>query len=155
MMEFVLQFIIAMAATIGFAILFQTPRTELHLCGFSGGIGWLIYYILVANGSGVVLASLAGTTVLTIFARTMAVVRRKPATLYLLTGIFPLVPGAGIYYTAYYMFSEDMEMFSDKGIETFEIAAAIVLGIIFGSIIPQGVFRFLFGRRSDTGDLRR
>ena len=74
------------------------------------------------------------------FSRTMAVVRRNPATVYLLCGIFPLVPGAGIYYTAYYLITKESALFSAKGLETFEIALAIVFGIIFGFAIPEAIF---------------
>ena len=64
-------------------------------------------------------------------------------TVYLLSGIFPLVPGAGIFYTAYYLFTNDRALSSSKGIETFEVAGAIVLGIIFGFGIPQSLFNLL------------
>jgi uncharacterized membrane protein YjjB (DUF3815 family) len=50
------------------------------------------------------------------------------------------VPGAGIYYTAYYLFTGNQELFSSKGLNTFEVAAAIVFGIIFGYALPQGLF---------------
>ena len=60
--------------------------------------------------------------------------------LYLLCGIFPLVPGAGIYYTAYYLITKESALFSAKGLETFEIALAIVFGIIFGFAIPEAIF---------------
>ena len=52
-------------------------------------------------------------------------------------GIFPLVPGAGIYFTAYYLIAGDMEAFSQKGMETLETAVAIALGIVFASGLPQ------------------
>ena len=44
-------------------------------------------------------------------------------------------------------------MFSTKGIETFEIAVAIVFGIIFGFAIPQSLFRKLsiFQKKMDRG----
>ncbi len=54
--------------------------------------------------------------------------------------IIPLVPGAGIYYTAYYLITKQHALFAQKGLETFEIASAIVLGIIFGFAIPQSLF---------------
>ena len=56
---------------------------------------------------------------------------------YLLSGIFPLVPGAGIYYAAFYLISGNMEMFSIKGTETVETAGAIVIGIILAMGLPQ------------------
>lgn len=142
-MEFFMQFIMALLATLSFAVIFSAPKKELFFCGFTGALGWIIYYVMVQFDMGVVFASLISTLCLTIMARIFAVVRSMPVTVYLLSGIFPLVPGAGIFYTAYYLFTNDGTLSSSKGIETFEVAMAIVLGIIFGFGIPQSLFNLL------------
>lgn len=139
-MNYVIQFIVAMIATFSFAIIYNAPKKDLVFCGLTGAIGWIIYFICTRTVTGVVAASLAATFVLTIFARFCAAGRRTPVTVYLVTGIFPLVPGAGIYYTAFYFFTSNKEKFAAVGAETLEIAIAIVFGIIFGSAIPQAVF---------------
>ena len=79
--------------------------------------------------------------VLTILSRILAVVRRAPVTIFLITSIFTLVPGAGIYYTAYYLMVDNLAMAAMKGVETLKVAGAISLGILLGMGIPQGVFR--------------
>jgi uncharacterized membrane protein YjjB (DUF3815 family) len=135
-----IQFIVAFFATLGFAIIFSSPKSELAFCGFTGALGWIIYYIILEMDMHFVVACLIATMCLTVVARALAVIRRSPGTTYLLTGIFPLVPGAGIYYTAYYLFTGNQTMFAAKGMETFETAAAIVFGIIFGFSIPQKLF---------------
>ena len=142
-MTFIIQFIVAMIATISFAILFSAPKQELLFCGLSGAIGWLFYFIIVGAGLSPVFGSLIGTLILTLFSRTMAVIRRCPATMFLLTGIFPLVPGAGIYYTVYALINEENQAFSSNGLQTLEIALAITFGIIFGVAVPQGLFHKL------------
>ena len=134
-MEFIIQFIVALFATLSFAVIFSAPKKELFYCGFTGALGWIIYYIMVQFDMGVVFPSLIATLCLTIMARIFAAARSMPVTVYLLSGIFPLVPGAGIFYTAYYLFTNDRALSSSKGIETFEVAGAIVLGIIFLSLI--------------------
>lgn len=143
-MIYPIHFLVAAVATICFAVLFSAPAKDLLFCGFSGGLGWIVYFILTHLGVGVVASSLVATFCLTIFSRIFAIRRKKPVTLYLLTGIFPLVPGAGIYYTAYYFFTANEEMLSSKGSEALEVALAIVFGIIFGFGIPQKVFAKLF-----------
>ena len=100
----IIQFVIAMLATISFAILFTAPKKEIIFCGLTGAFGWIVYYLFTHNGMHLVLASGIATFCLTILARRFAVIRKTPVTVYLLAGIFPLVPGAGIYYTAYYLF---------------------------------------------------
>lgn len=147
-MNFILQFLVSIGASVCFAILFSVPKKELIFCGFTGALGWIIYYILVSLSLGVVLSSFVATFFLTVFARCFAVTRHTPVTVYLLTGIFPLVPGAGIFYTAYYLFTKDPSISPNKGIETFEIAGVIVLGIIFGFGIPQKLFNKLRNSRT-------
>jgi uncharacterized membrane protein YjjB (DUF3815 family) len=140
-MNLLFQFLLALVATYAFAILFCAPKNELLLCGLSGAISWIVYYLLQSHTDNVVLGSLIAAFVLTFYARAVAVRRQCPATTYLIPGIFPLVPGAGIYYTAYYMITNQPLQSSEKGLETLEVALAIVFGIIFGSAIPQVFFQ--------------
>ena len=148
----ILEFVVAMFATISFAVLFNAPKKEVVFCGYTGALGWIVYYIMTQNGINLVLASLIATLCLTVLARSFAVVRKSPVTTYLLPGIFPLVPGAGIYYTAYYLFIGNNEMSGFKGLETLEIAGAIVFGIIFGFGIPQGWFHKLAPKKLDLNE---
>ena len=148
----IVQFIISTLATISFAILFTAPKKEVVYCGITGAVGWIVYYALTQHSFHIVLASLIATFCLTILARCFAVIRKNPVTVYLLPGIFPLVPGAGIYYTAYYLFIENTQMSGIKGLETLEIAGAIVFGIIFGFGIPQALFHKLSARKIDLNE---
>ena len=85
-----------------------------------------------------------GDEVLTLNEHFLAVKRKNPVTVYLIAGIFPLVPGAGIYYTSYYLITNDMSMFSSYGLSTIKTAGAIVMGIIFGMAFPQSWFNKAF-----------
>ena len=142
-----IQFLVATVATISFSILFTAPKKEIFFCGLTGGVGWLVYYLLTTNDINNIFASLAAALCLTVLSRVLAVTRQKPITVYLLTGIFPLVPGAGIYYTAYYLFTGDSSMSAAKGLETLYIAGAIVFGIIFGFGLPQSWFQKLTSQK--------
>lgn len=138
----ILQFILAMIATASFAVLFGVPKEQFFFSSLTGALGWISYLIFCNLGFGTVFASLFATFFLTIISRFFAAIRKNPVTLYLLTGIFTLVPGAGIYYTSYYFIMNDMQLFAEKGMETFKIAGAISIGIIFGSAIPQRFFHW-------------
>ena len=58
----------------------------------------------------------------------------------MIPGIFPIVPGAGIYWTAHYIVTDQLALASRTGFEAVKAAAAIVLGIIFVFEIPQRFF---------------
>ncbi len=136
----ILQFVVAIFATIGFAVLFGAPKKETVLCGITGAIGWIIYEAMIVQDINGLLATGVAAFVLTFVVRCLAVCRRMPATVYLLPGIFPLVPGSQLYYTAYYLFLGSRDEFVSHGILTFELAGAIVFGIILGMALPQMIF---------------
>ncbi len=135
-----IQFIVSLIATLSFAVLFSAQKSELIFCGLSGAIGWMVYIVCLDYHANAAIANLLATLTLTLFSRILSVLRRNPVTIYLLTGIFPLVPGAGIYYTSYYFIMGDMQQFSQYASSTVKTAGSIVLGIIFGFAIPQSVF---------------
>ncbi|MCR5415286.1 MAG: threonine/serine exporter family protein [Pseudobutyrivibrio sp.] len=145
LLNYILEFIIAMIATIGFAIVFSAPRSELFFCGLSGAIGWIFYSVISVSLGAPTFGNVIGSFVLTLFSRIFAARRKNPATIYLISGIFPLVPGAGIYYTSYYLIMNDMATFTQYGLSTIKTAGAIVMGIIFGMAFPQSWFNKVFG----------
>ena len=100
--QLVAQFFIAGAGTLSFAILFACPRRSLPTCALVGAMGWFVYELCVMLGLDTAAASLLAVIPLTILTRVFAILQKTPVTVFLLSGIFPLVPGAGIYYTAYY-----------------------------------------------------
>lgn len=139
----ILQVIVAMAATVAFAVLFHVPKSEYFLCGINGAIGWGVYLFCTEHGTGKAAASMWAALTLTLIARIFSALRKMPGTVFLITGIFTLVPGAGIYYTSYYLIANELSQCVAKGIETFKIAGAIVLGMIFGLMLPQSWFNQL------------
>ena len=111
-MNILLSTLYASLGTLCFAVLFHVPQRHYIRCAAVGGVGWLVYLLAMALGAGCVSATLAASVPLALLSRWYAVKARAPATVFLLCGIFPLVPGAGIYYTAYYFVSGQMALFS-------------------------------------------
>lgn len=134
------QIIVSMLATLAFVILFHAPKKEYIFCALTGCVGWMSYQLCLKSGTGMVMAYLWATVILTLLARVLSALRKTPVTIFLVTGIFTLVPGAGIYYTSYYLIMNDLTQFAAKGLETFKIAGAMVLGIVFGLALPQSWF---------------
>ena len=67
--------------------------------------------------------------------------------LFLIAGIFPLVPGAGVYWTAYYIVTDQLRLAAETGYTAVKVAVAIVLGIVFIFELPQGLFVRLAGNK--------
>ena len=146
MAQLLVQCGVSFIAVLAFAILFHAPQREWAPCGLTGMVGWVVYWLAVQGGVSVVAASLYGTLALALLSRVLAVVRRCPVTVFLTGGIFPLVPGAGIYYTVYAFITGDNAGALFKGVETLKIAGAIALGIVLVLALPKGVFRVFAAR---------
>lgn len=134
-----IEFIVAIFATGAFAVLFNVPKNQWGYAGLTGGIGWVFYRAFLPN-LGSTIATFIAVLVLTLFSRIFAVIRQAPVTVFLVSGIFPLVPGVGIYYTSYHFMMENTFLASDFGMETLRIAIAIALGIMFILSLPQKCF---------------
>ena len=118
---------------IGFAVIFNIHGPGIMLCALGGVLAWSAYLISMDLGCSVVIANLIGGLVAAFYAETMARIRKYPAISYLVVSIFPLIPGAGVYYAMSHVVHDEMALFADKGMETAAIAGAIALGILLVS----------------------
>lgn len=118
---------------IGFAIIFNIHGPGILICSLGGCLVWTAYLITMDMTASVFFANLIGGLVASLYAETMARIRKFPAIAYLVVAIFPLIPGAGVYYTMSYAVHNDMSMFASKGVETAAVAGAIALGIVLVS----------------------
>ena len=128
---------VAAFATACFAVIFQAPRRHMPACGIAGAVGWLVYLLgTQAWELAAPAATLLAALPLAAAARWFAVRHKAPATVFLLCGIFPLVPGAGIYHTACHFLRDEQALFAASGGETVKIALALALGIALMFSIP-------------------
>ena len=131
----------AFAGTAAFALLFGIDREHYIPAGVIGAIGWALYLILVRQCNATpVVATLAASTLVCILSRMAAIPFRIPAQGFLLCGIFPLVPGAGIFWFTYYLTDAQFDLSMHSGWTACKIAIAIVLGIILAMELPQRLF---------------
>lgn len=130
----------AAAGTIAFSVLFSVPTRYYPYCGICGGAGWLVYALLSVHMS-VPVATFFATVLVIVLARFFAMAGKCPVTVFLTTGIFPLVPGAGLYWATYYTVMEQADLALENGALALQSAVAIVLGIVVVFELPQRFFR--------------
>ena len=96
MLHLLIQTGAAAMATVGFSLLFGVPAHYYPSCALIGGVSWLAYLLLLPYSS-VSIATFAATVIVILMSRWFAVRKRCPVTIFLISGIIPLVPGAGIF----------------------------------------------------------
>ena len=101
----------------------------------TGAVAWLVYLSLpgLTDVNRYLLATIAAAALSEIFAR----LYKTPATVFLIIGIIPLVPGGGIYYTMEALINGDLSLFVRHGMETAASAGAIAVGCSLVSSVSR------------------
>lgn len=136
----IFEIIVAFFATLAFAVIFNVSKSELIFCGFAGLIAESVYQIMMYCKNETALAVLLAAVIVTMLSRILANVRKMPVTVYLVSGIIPLVPGAGMYNTVYNIISSDYMTAMSIGVDTIKNAAAIAIGIVLVFAISNSFF---------------
>ncbi|MGI6011791.1 MAG: threonine/serine exporter family protein [Ruminococcus sp.] len=137
-LEAAIQFLASYFGTIAFSVIFYIPREHYPCCGLIGGAGWMLYWwMTVLQEVSYLPATFLAAAFVVFLSRICGVIFKCPTTIFLSAGIFPLVPGIGIYRTVYYLIIGEIDQGSLYGRQTIGTAIAIVLGIIFVFEIPQ------------------
>lgn len=147
--ELLFNIICTFIGTMGLALIYNVPKNYLVGCGFTGMLGWMGYYIVVhAVGGSPSLASFVGAFVVALTSRIMAVIMKCPMTIFLISGIVPLVPGASVYQMVYYLIIDQATVAFGFGLLAVKMAFAIVLGIIIIFSIPRNLFQRDYWKKS-------
>ena len=121
----------AFVACIGFGGLYNLHGRPMLAAAVGGALGWLVYLLVfrVALAPDLV-AGFASAAAVAFYAEVLARVQKKTVTTYLLPGIIPMVPGAGIYYTMEFCIRGDTANFITEGLHTLGMAGSLAIGIL-------------------------
>jgi len=122
---------------IGFSVLFNIHGPGGILCAMGGVVSWAIYSLVTAHTGSQMLGYFWGAIFASAYAEIMARVRKYPAISYLVVSLFPLIPGASVYYTMNYAVQGDMEQFAAQGMHTGAITGIIAVGVLLVSSIVR------------------
>ena len=133
----------AFVGTVGFAALFGAPRRYYAGSGLVGMAGWAVYLLcsVWTSAFSVVGAAFAAALVITVLSHLLAVLMRAPVTVFLICGIIPLVPGGGIFWTAYYLVSNQLSLAAATGFTALKVTIAIAAGIILAAAVYVKIMR--------------
>lgn len=134
------QCLFSFVGCIGFSILFNIHGPGMLLCAFGGALSWAVYQLTLDLTGSALAGYFWSALASSVYSESMARLRKYPAISYLVVSIFPLIPGAGVYYTMSYAVQGEMELFASKGMFTAATAGIIAVGILLGST----VFRMFF-----------
>ena len=139
----------AFIAIYAFAVVIETPKKYLWCAGTVSAVGWFVYLLSQQLGTDEVMATFLSATAISIVSHIYARVFRAPVTVFLVAGILPTVPGAGMYRIAASFIAGDSGMAAQHLITTLELAGVIAMGIF----LVDAIFR-LFQRGWKQNSMR-
>ena len=113
-MEDVIQCLAAFFGCLGFTFIFRIHKNlRFSILGsIVGTIGWMIY-LWTHFLDNIFLQSFIAMLCVSLLAEALARIYKAPATIFIIVGCFPLVPGSGIYYTMLYAVLGQYELFME------------------------------------------
>lgn len=140
------QLISCTLGTLGFGILFKLRGRNLAFVGIGAFFTWAVY-LSAFNVLSIedytrsrFIAALIAATAVAIYAQIMARVNKAPATVFLASSAFPLIPGANLYYMMYDVVIGDMNGFKNNAM----MLVAICLAMAFGFTIVETINKYIF-----------
>lgn len=136
-------FILSFIASLGFAILLSVPKVDLVISSIIGGVGWVLYIILKNITGEIIIPYFFATITIGILGNICSKKTKKPALVYIIPGIIPLVPGYSMYYTTFHLVSNNYALAFEKGLEALSIAFAISSGLIISESLRKITNNFM------------
>jgi len=146
-----IQNIATFIACVGFSIIFNIHGVGVYICALGGTLAWAVYCISIYFGASLYTAYFFAAVVAAIYSEVMARVRKYPAISYLVVAIFPLIPGAGIYYATSFLLQDNKDAFLEKGLQTIGIAGVIAVGILMVSTLVRLQTAWKFRQKQEKG----
>lgn len=131
--NFATQCVLCFLGCVGFSILFNIHDFAVIICSFGATLVWAVYLAAEGITGSAIMGYFWGAIAASAYSEIMARIRKFPAITYLVIAIFPLIPGAGVYYTMNHAVNGDMEAFASQGMYTAAIAGIMAIGILLVS----------------------
>jgi uncharacterized membrane protein YjjB (DUF3815 family) len=138
-MNIFLQGIYSFFCVFGFSIMFNIPRKHVLLASLNGAIGWIVYALLQNSAASFIVPPLVGSIVVGIIGEISAIKNKQPATLFIIPGIIPFVPGYGIYTTMFHVINDDFSLAIVSGTESIFVAVSIACGVVIATSLVRQI----------------
>lgn len=141
-LKMVILFFAAVLVTVGYSIPVEAPKRSILPSCLGGGISFVVYLKTLDLGGSLFLSAFIAALLTGMLGEFFSRRFKMPATIFIMPGLIPLVPGGGMYYTMYYLIQENMDLFVREAINTFSVAMALSLGIVASGLFSQSLRAF-------------
>lgn len=132
-----IEILYAFFSTFFFSIIFNLRGEKIFFSSVCGALGWFVLLFSQSLHYSMTASFFIAAIAITIYSEIIAKELETPVTTTLIPGLIPLVPGGGIYYTMYYIVTNEFLAARAKGMETLSITVALSVGIFLVSTFFQ------------------
>ncbi len=138
-----LQITTGTVGTLGFTILFNIRGKKMAVVGLGGLLSWGVHLLVFYLSESETLGYFISAAFMSVYSELMARASKSPTTTFIIPTLIALVPGASLYKTMRFALSGNFESFTDTGLYTLELSAALALGIIVSSAFFKPIIRHI------------
>lgn len=120
---------IATAVVYLIAIVLDAPKKTLVYAAITGACGWFVYLFVGSFNSGVIYSTFAGSFVIAFLAHIFSRVSKTPTTIFLISALYPFVPGTSVYRAVYSLIGNDLDAFKYYALQSILISGAIATAV--------------------------
>lgn len=141
-MDWILNFIFSFTASFFFAAVFDAPKKLFFPAGIVGAVGWTLGQTFgFIFDLPLVMVNFIGGMTLGVMSNIMARIYKEPATIFLIPGIIPFVPGGLAYDATSSIILSDYTGAVNITMEVIISAGSIAVGLLFSEQISNLLIR--------------
>jgi uncharacterized membrane protein YjjB (DUF3815 family) len=142
-----IQYLFAFATSAAIALAFRAPLRAVPAAGSAGVIGFAAYQTTVDLGGPIMLAAFLGALAIGVSGEILARRLKEPSLLFVLPGLFPIVPGLMAYSGMLLLARQELSAAGQQLARTIFYAGALAAGLA----VPRPFFRlFRQGDRKNS-----
>ncbi len=131
----------ALFATAGYCLMVNVPRRLWVPAALGGMLSWGIYLLLKDQIDSVFYLLVLVSAACAAYSELFAKLAKAPATIFLIPGLIPLVPGGYVYYMMFSLVQNDAAGMQYYGKLTAEWALGLAAGISLIAVLHQILHR--------------
>ncbi|WP_099203694.1 threonine/serine exporter family protein [Miniphocaeibacter massiliensis] len=128
-------------ASVCFGMFFNSPKKSYYGNFITGTIGMLSFYVAMYLVNTKFIALIISSLIIGFISEILAKVTKYPATVYLISGLLPQVPGLAIFKTMQGIAMQNFDGVFRNGLDAIVSSTALALGIVISTIFSRSINR--------------
>lgn len=127
----------ALFSTVGYCFLMNVPRNKIVPASINGMLSWGLYLLLKDHIESVFYLLVVVASFTAAYSEVAAKIAKTPATVFLLPGLIPLIPGGFVYYAMLGLVQNQFDTMRQNALLAGQWAVGIAAGICVVAVIRQ------------------